>query len=134
MDGICADILFFDTGETASDAETSERTEEKSKEEKVYRCSMCGQSIAPAAARIAMDGSSEYTYTNPHGFVFTIGYFRIAPGCAVTGVPTTEYTWFPGYAWRYASCMACGVHLGWEFSSGGGDRFYGLILKRLSEF
>lgn len=30
---------------------------------------------------------------------------------------STEDSWFPGYAWRIASCGECASHLGWLFTS-----------------
>ena len=30
---------------------------------------------------------------------------------------STEDSWFPGYAWRVASCGECASHLGWLFTS-----------------
>lgn len=33
----------------------------------------------------------------------------------VTGTLSNEFTWFPGYAWRYVHCSHCGNHLGWKY-------------------
>ncbi|AMD91922.1 hypothetical protein [Desulfomicrobium orale] len=59
------------------------------------------------------------------------GSDHAAPGCRFEGEFTEAFTWFPGYAWRFALCAGCGTHLGWEFR----DRtsgFAGLIVTELS--
>lgn len=33
----------------------------------------------------------------------------------VSGNPSSEFTFFPGYSWRAAKCEQCGAHLGWLF-------------------
>lgn len=30
---------------------------------------------------------------------------------------TAEFSWFPGYSWRYVHCAHCNVHLGWKYFS-----------------
>ncbi len=94
-------------------------------------CASCMAIVTAEGERIAMQGAHRHTFTNPSGFTFTIGCFRRAPGCCGEGSDTQEHTWFPGYAWRYGLCRSCRTHLGWVFSAGGRDRFYGLILDRL---
>lgn len=39
----------------------------------------------------------------------------LADVVTVSGLPTTEFCWFPGYAWRYVHCTYCGSHLGWKY-------------------
>ncbi len=82
-----------------------------------------------------MGGCHEHTFTNPGGWVYRIGCFRRAPGCAQAGEFTEAYSWFPGQAWRYALCAGCRTHLGWVYRQAGGEaseaEFYGLILDRL---
>jgi hypothetical protein len=68
---------------------------------------------------------------NPAGLLFHIGCFGEAIGCTVVGPDSLEYPWFPGFAWRFAMCAACGRHLGWQFRSEGKPSFFGLILDRL---
>ena len=95
------------------------------------RCACCGRAITRAAFRIEVDGSHVHDRTNPGGFAFRIGCFAVAD-CRAASTPTTEHTWFPGYAWEIVHCPACDIHLGWRFV--GGDRaFHGLILDRLVE-
>lgn len=28
---------------------------------------------------------------------------------------STEFSWFPGYAWQIAVCKECDTHIGWKF-------------------
>lgn len=100
------------------------------KDRRLY-CIRCRHQVTHEDERIPMRGGNEHTFTNPHGFVFHIGCFRNARGCAPVGTPTLEHTWFPGYAWRIALCASCETHLGWGFGAAA-DRFYGLIVDRLS--
>lgn len=44
---------------------------------------------------------------------------------------STEFSWFPGYAWQIANCTVCLAHIGWRFSLPKGGNlipkaFYGL--------
>jgi hypothetical protein len=82
---------------------------------------------------VEVAGKHRHTFFNPAGILFEIGCFGAASGCANEGTPTTEFSWFPGYAWRYSFCLACGAHLGWQFVSGDGPTFWGLVLSRLIE-
>lgn len=53
----------------------------------------------------------------------------------VTGLPTNEFCWFPGYAWRYVHCAHCGNHLGWKYLAEKPNlvpkNFYGLTGKSI---
>ncbi len=98
-------------------------------EEELY-CFACGSAVTRGRERIAVGGTHSHTFTNPAGYVFRIGCFRSAPGCAQAGDFTEEYSWFSGYAWRYALCAGCRVHLGWSFQ-GPDPGFFGLVLDRL---
>jgi hypothetical protein len=94
-------------------------------------CRSCRRIITHPGERIQMQGAHEYTFANPHGIVFQIGCFRSAAGCGYLGEPTTEFTWFRGFAWRVALCANCLINVGWLFAAPGGERFHGLILDRL---
>jgi hypothetical protein len=101
------------------------------KQERRLFCGTCRHAITTVDARLSVNGAHQHRCTNPHGLTFDIGCFRDAPGCTVTGQPTAEHTWFPGYRWDIALCAQCHTHLGWRFESPA-DGFYGLILARLT--
>ncbi len=96
-------------------------------------CAGCHNPITHSRYRIAREGQHTHVFFNPHGLVFEIGCFSNASGCLQAGQTTSEFSWFPGYAWQIALCSACGLHLGWRFQSKEGDGFYGFILSCLLE-
>lgn len=81
-------------------------------------CRHCGAQISNRHAFFSMDGRpASRIFSNPHGLlheVFTVGR---AHGLLLEGPPTTEFSWFPGYAWEVAYCAACRAHLGWQFTA-----------------
>jgi hypothetical protein len=103
---------------------TDETTEAET--QKSVRCKSCGHEVtSPAMAA----EPHEHTFRNPVGYSFHVLCYNDAPGASDAGEPTTEHSWFPGYAWTFAICKQCHTHLGWWFS--GPDRFAGLIATRL---
>ena len=117
--------------EAETDFEVS--SEEAAEPERAVCCINCGHQITRIGEKIRVEGEFSHRFTNPHGFMFLIGCFSSAPGCGTTGLPTGEFSWFPGYDWRFAYCRSCGIHLGWEYLNKGVRSFFGLILERLSE-
>lgn len=56
-------------------------------------------------------------YVNPGGYVHeTITVYK-AKGLILMGDPSTENSWFPGYAWTIIKCSRCGAHMGWRFTA-----------------
>jgi hypothetical protein len=111
---------------------TEDEPHEKfSEDDRFICCAQCLQPITRVADKITMQGMHHHTFANPQGIVFEIGCFREAMGCRNTGFPTTEFTWFPGYAWRIAVCKKCMLHLGWMYAATGKESFFGLIVNRL---
>lgn len=95
-------------------------------------CSRCGYPITSEADRVNVAGAHLHTFANPHGFIYRIGCFGTAPGCAGTGQQSADFTWFAGYTWETLVCARCATHLGWRFTSS--DRtFAGLIIDKLVE-
>jgi len=96
------------------------------------RCAGCGRVVTDHGASIRVGGAHEHDFVNPAGIGFHVACFARAPGCSTCGVPTLEYTWFPGYRWSPAACAGCARHLGWLFEGAGGDAFFALITVRLA--
>lgn len=95
-----------------------------------WLCAWCHNRVASEKDRFLFDGKDEFTFRNPEGIRFEIITFSRTLGCRPIGVPTLEYTWFPGHAWSYCHCDRCGQHLGWYYS--GKHEFAGLIKARLA--
>lgn len=119
----------YQTGDNAL-AESDALPEE---EELWIACRNCHQLLTQPSQGTAVNGSHQHTFANPSGVVFEIRCFRSTKGCALTGPPSTDFTWFPGYSWQIAICSSCQTHLGWLFRSQGAGQFYGLIVDRLTE-
>jgi len=110
-----------------------DRLQAQPEEDRNLYCFVCGRIVTSVDHRIPVQGAREHTCTNPGGYVYTIGCFREAEGCEEAGELTEAFSWFPGFAWRYAFCGGCGVHLGWVYEGSGEtpEGFFGLILNRL---
>ena len=115
---------------TTAEKEAAERSPE---EEEYIICRQCRQAITRPVERMAMQGSHQHTFANPHGIVFEIGCFKDVIGCGYAGAATDEFSWFTGYSWRLCFCSMCLTHLGWLFSSNAADAFHALILERILE-
>ncbi len=96
-------------------------------------CARCSHPLTSAALAREVDGAHEHARINPIGITYRFRCFHAAPGGVVSGHPTHADSWFPGFAWRFVHCGGCQVHLGWAFSEGGGDAFFGLVSERLRE-
>jgi uncharacterized CHY-type Zn-finger protein len=126
-------FYYFDTAAFKEPEDKAEERQDTGEfQDKNIYCAICGHVITSVGARFKMNGSCEHTFTNPHGYVYTITCFKNAPGTKNAGEETEEYTWFPGYAWSYALCGQCTSHLGWVFAKQRADIFYGLISERIS--
>lgn len=109
----------------------NENREEVSRE-RAYICRFCGHTIALPADSMAIDGNIRHTFANPAGIVYEVVCFSAARGCRVVGTPTEEFTWFPGFSWRYALCAACASHMGWYYWNGSRG-FFGLVASHITE-
>lgn len=124
--------LRDDPGQPSEETD-SEAAVEDSRERRILVCRSCRRAVTDPAHRISVRGMHRHVFFNPHGIVFEIGCFSRADGCAMSGSPTMEFTWFDGYAWRIAVCSFCLTHLGWQYLGSSGDSFFGLILSHLEE-
>lgn len=73
------------------------------------------------------------TFVNPGGYVHEMLTLTKATNLTYYSQPSTEHSWFPGYAWIIASCSTCHSHIGWKFTATKRklkpQKFYGLTRK-----
>ena len=112
----------------------ADRSREKPDEprERALVCRTCGLPVALVRDRVEVNGKHGHALFNPAGILFEVGCFAAAHGCRFEGEFTPEFSWFPGFAWRYALCRRCDAHLGWEYRGAAGG-FVGLIMTELRE-
>ena len=97
-----------------------------------FSCATCGAHLGLLRDTISdvSDLGPSGTFVNPHGSIRSITCVRTlaAGSVACLGLPTTEFSWFPHYAWTAMIC-SCEQHLGWRFTRVSGDgpeEFWGL--------
>lgn len=112
--------------------EPDRESEVKFDQERSILCKECGHKLTSHNRAVEVEGKQQHTFFNPAGVLFEIGCFSDVPGSEIWGVPTTEFAWFSGFAWRFANCAGCHTHIGWQFLSGKSS-FYGLVQNRLTE-
>ena len=92
--------------------------------------------IAPSSALMKSDGGP-LVFSNPHGLVFEIVRLSTAKNLTLHGEPTTDASWFSGYAWTIALCAGCRTHLGWRYDAAMSGvtpaSFFGLLRAELIE-
>lgn len=82
------------------------------------KCRSCQTLIANRSDMLVMSSEGPLgAYVNPSGYVHEIMTLLKASGLALIGVPTEEYSWFPGYAWTVAYCATCEYQMGWLFTA-----------------
>jgi len=100
-------------------------------DKKIY-CRLCRALITTRAERFQVGPYDKYSFTNPAGITYAIACYKHAHGCTISGIPTTEHSWFSGYQWQLASCTDCHEHLGWYYENRK-RAFFGLIVSRVIE-
>ncbi|XP_076813095.1 protein cereblon-like isoform X1 [Clavelina lepadiformis] len=81
-------------------------------------CSSCGSMIADRKEVFSMSTSGPMAaYVNPGGAIHETLTLYKASGLSYRGRKSTEFSWFPGYAWTICECSSCGQHLGWKFTA-----------------
>ncbi|XP_014676590.1 PREDICTED: protein cereblon-like isoform X2 [Priapulus caudatus] len=89
----------------------------------VLRCSECRADIAGKRDVFSMSlGGPMAAYVNPGGHVHEMITVIAARNLHLVGGPSTENSWFPGYAWTILNCRGCHQHMGWKFTDVSGDR------------
>lgn len=57
------------------------------------------------------------TYVNPNGYVYETLTVYKAESLTLVGMSSSEFSWFPGYAWTICQCACCDSHIGWKFTA-----------------
>ncbi|KAI5631997.1 yippee zinc-binding/DNA-binding /Mis18, centromere assembly domain-containing protein [Phthorimaea operculella] len=84
----------------------------------VLCCATCANEIARRDHIFAMSSEGVHSnYTNLGGYMHDIVTVSRAVNIELTGAPSAEYSWFPGYTWTIAVCSACMAHVGWRFDA-----------------
>lgn len=96
-------------------------------------CNRCATPLAARSDMIQMTSEGwRSAFVNPHGVVHEALTLRSMRGLRLIGRPSTESSWFPGYAWTIAECARCHSHIGWKFTACTTDlspsTFYGVSM------
>jgi len=97
-------------------------------------CRICRSQICQKADVFSMCAQGFMSaYMNPHGHIHETLTVYKAKNLNLIGRPSTEYSWFPGYAWTICQCKRCGSHIGWKFTATKEnlkpEKFWGLTRK-----
>jgi len=85
---------------------------------KVMTCAECEERVASADDVFAMSAEGPQSiYVNPNGHLHETLTLHRATGLRCITRPSTEFSWFPGYAWEIAQCAHCSSHMGWRFTA-----------------
>lgn len=84
----------------------------------VLRCKNCRTHIGNKSDVFSMslDGPMA-AYVNPGGYVHETLTLYKAQNLNLLGRPSTENSWFPGFAWTILQCRSCAHHMGWKFTA-----------------
>ncbi|XP_012226592.1 protein cereblon isoform X1 [Linepithema humile] len=106
-------------------------------EDNIYVCVNCESFIGRQSHMFPMNREGpQGTYVNPGGVIHeTITFYHVQGVMLSDTPPSTEYSWFPGYAWTIAICKGCLHHVGWKFTATESDlrpkAFWGLTRRSL---
>lgn len=103
-----------------------------------FNCKRCKTKIAVYNDIFAMaKGNVNANYCNPAGYIHeTLTVHKtLENSTRLVDRPSSEFSWFPGYAWQIAVCITCSSHIGWKFLALNKNlkpkAFFGLSCKSL---
>ncbi|XP_066999546.1 protein cereblon [Anabrus simplex] len=105
---------------------------------RVLCCLKCSAKVANQKDIFSMSVEGpQGTYVNSGGYVHeTMTLYKAKGLRCLSDAPSTEYSWFPGYAWTIAECRRCQKHMGWKFTATRDDlrpaKFWGLCRRSLA--
>lgn len=105
---------------------------------KILCCLKCTLRVANQRDVFSMSVEGpQGTYVNSGGYVHeTMTVYKARGLRVISELPSTEYTWFPGYAWTTAECRRCQKHMGWRFTATREElkpaKFWGLCRQSLA--
>lgn len=86
-----------------------------------FECQRCSSQIASYSDIFAMaKGNLNANYCNPAGYIhetLTVHKTIHEEALRIVDRPSSEFSWFPGYAWQIAVCKECSGHIGWKFTA-----------------
>ena len=132
-------LLKLAGGAPRDEEQLDDESETDEESERVLTCAACAHVVAKRAAIFAAPGTTApvQVFANPHGRVFEVLALRSVTGVRIVGEPTSDATWFRGYAWSVALCTSCLTHLGWRFDASAPDAdprtFFALIREAIRE-
>eukprot|EP00088_Acartia_fossae_P048568 TRINITY_DN5300_c1_g1_i1.p1 TRINITY_DN5300_c1_g1~~TRINITY_DN5300_c1_g1_i1.p1 ORF type:complete len:511 (+),score=87.64 TRINITY_DN5300_c1_g1_i1:54-1586(+) len=103
----------------------------------VLVCRRCYNDLADQTDIFSMSAEGpQGAFVNPGGHLHETLTVYKAKNLKLVGNPSTEYSWFPGYAWTIVECSRCFNHIGWKFTAAKDglrpDKFYGFSRKSIS--
>jgi len=96
----------------------------------------CGKQLGDQQHIFSMSKEGpQGAFVNPGGHVHETLTLHKAKNLRLIGDPSTQYSWFPGYAWTIVECSGCWAHIGWKFTATSSrlvpEKFYGFSRKSI---
>jgi len=103
---------------------------------RVLVCRRCSKQLGDQQNIFSMSKEGpQGAFVNPNGHVHETLTLYKAKNLRLVGHPSTEYSWFPGYAWTITECLGCWNHIGWKFTSTNPklrpEKFYGFSRRSI---
>jgi len=100
-------------------------------------CQFCLNEVGLGSDIFSMSTEGpQSTYVNPGGYLHeTITLYKVK-NIYSFGHPSTEFSWFPGYAWTICKCKDCNQHMGWKFTATNSSlkpaKFWGICRRSIT--
>jgi len=103
---------------------------------RVLVCRRCSKQLGDQQNIFSMSKEGpQGAFVNPNGHVHETLTLYKAKNLRLVGQPSTEYSWFPGYAWTITECLGCSNHIGWKFTATNQklrpEKFYGFSRRSI---